>query len=93
MSTITADEVRAIARLARLDLTAEEVERFRRELSTILEYVARMEALEAGAVAEPEAADQPLREDVPHPWPDVTRLHREAPDFADGVYRVPRVLE
>lgn len=90
---ISAADVRHIARLARLDLSDDEVEQFRSELSAILEYVARLESLEAGSAAEPDAPDQPLREDVPAPWPDVAPLHAAAPDFVDGFVRAPRAVE
>lgn len=91
--TVTRETVRHIAGLARLDLTDEEAERFGRELSAILAYVEQLEALEAGAAAEPEAPDQPRRPDRVEPWPDVGPLHAAAPDFADGYFRVPRVIE
>lgn len=91
--TISAADVRHIARLARLDLTDEEVARFQDELSKILDYVAQLDGLDAGEAAEPPAPDQPLRDDVVEPWPDVRPLHDEAPDFRDGTYRVPRVVE
>ena len=90
---ISSRDVRHIAGLARLDLTDEEVERFRRELSTILAYVEQLEGLEAGSAAEPPAPDRPLREDEVRPWPDIASLHAAAPDFVDGVFRVPRVIE
>ena len=73
--TISADDVRHIARLARLELTDQEVARFQDELSKILEYVAQLEAVEAGPVAEPPSPDQPLRDDVVERWPDVRPLH------------------
>ncbi len=91
--TISSDDVRAIAHLARLDLSDAEVERFQAELSTILDYVARLSELDAGRAAEPADPDHPLRGDDPEPWPDVAPLHAEAPDFADGFFRVPRVVE
>ena len=91
--TVSANDVRHIARLARLDLTAEEIERFGRELSAILDYVEQLGTLEAGAAAEPEAPDQPLRPDRVEPWGDVTPLQSAAPDPVDGFFRVPRVIE
>ena len=84
--TISSDDVRAIAHLARLDLSDAEVERFQAELSTILDYVARLAELDAGRAAEPADPDQPLRGDDPEPWPDVAPLHAEAPDCAQGAY-------
>ena len=91
--TVSPEDVRHIARLARLELTDEEVERFRRELSTILAYVEKLEELDAASAAEPGEPDQPLREDALVEWPDVTPLHEAAPDFAGGFFRVPRVIE
>jgi len=91
--TVTPADVRHIARLARLDLTAEEVERFGRELTKILEYVEQLGTLEAGSAAEPPPPDQPLREDRVEPWKDVRRLLEAAPDGVDGYFRVPRVIE
>ncbi|CAN5300844.1 MAG: Asp-tRNA(Asn)/Glu-tRNA(Gln) amidotransferase subunit GatC [Gemmatimonadetes bacterium] len=91
--TISAADVRHIARLARLELTGEEVERLRGELSAILEYVARLEPLAAGRAADPGRPQQPLREDRAQPYPDARALQAQAPDFADGFFRVPRVVE
>jgi aspartyl-tRNA(Asn)/glutamyl-tRNA(Gln) amidotransferase subunit C len=91
--SISVDDVRHIARLARLELTDEEVARFQAELSTILAYAAQLGSLDAGTATDPPAPDQPLREDVVEPWPDVRPLHDEAPEFVDGTYRVPRVVE
>lgn len=91
--TVSPEDVRHIARLARLELTDEEVERFRRELSTILAYVEKLEELEAGSAAEPPDPDQPLREDELVEWADPARLHSAAPRFEAGFFRVPRVIE
>jgi aspartyl-tRNA(Asn)/glutamyl-tRNA(Gln) amidotransferase subunit C len=90
---ITPEEVRHIARLARLELTADEVTRFQVELSQILDYVAQLEDIESGASAEPPPPRQPLRQDVVEPCADPSALHRQAPDFVDGQFRVPRVVE
>ena len=76
--TVSPEEVRHIARLARLELSDGEVERFRRELTTILAYVEKLEELEAAPAAEPAEPDQPLRDDVLAPWPDVAALHAAA---------------
>lgn len=90
---VSLDDVRHIARLARLDLTEDEVERFRRELTTILEYVEQLEALEAGTAAEPSTPDQPLRADVVEAWTELGLLLEAAPDLVAGYFRVPRVIE
>ena len=91
--TISTDDVRHIAALARLALTDDEVERFQQELSTILDYVAQLDELDAGRAEEPAAPDTPLRADANTPWGDIEALRRQAPDVADGFVRVPRVIE
>lgn len=42
MTELTREDVLKLARLARLDLTDEEVEAFRKEMSAILDYVAQL---------------------------------------------------
>jgi aspartyl-tRNA(Asn)/glutamyl-tRNA(Gln) amidotransferase subunit C len=71
---ITPEEVRHIARLARLELTADEVTRFQVELSQILDYVAQLEDIESGVSAEPTPPDQPLRQDVVEPCADPSSM-------------------
>jgi len=91
--SVSLEDVRHIARLARLDLTAEEVERFRHELSSILAYVEQLDVVEAGHAAEPASPDQPLRADEIVRWPDLGALLHAAPDLVVGYFRVPRVIE
>lgn len=43
MTELTRDDVLKLARLARLDLTEEEIGAYRRELSAVLEYVAQLQ--------------------------------------------------
>lgn len=90
---ITPDDVRAIARLARLELSDEEVERFGAEMAKILDYVAQLEEVETASAAGPEDPDRPLRPDVVEPWPDPKPLHEAAPEIEDGYVKVPRVVE
>lgn len=91
--SVSSDDVRHIASLARLDLTGEEVERFRHELSTILAYVEQLDEVEAGRAADPPAPDQPLRVDEVVPWTDLEALLHAAPDLVARYFRVPRVIE
>ena len=81
-----------MARLARLELTDDEVERMSGELSTILDHVERMNELELEDV-EPTshvvALENALRADEPRPsWPR-ERVLEPAPDPAQGAFRVP----
>ena len=81
-----------VARLARLRLDEDEVERMAGELSGILEHVDRIAGLDLDDV-EPTshvvALENVLRPDRPRPsWPRDVVL-APAPDPADGAFRVP----
>jgi aspartyl-tRNA(Asn)/glutamyl-tRNA(Gln) amidotransferase subunit C len=89
---IERDQVLHVARLARLRLSEEEVERMSSELSGILEHVDRIAELDLEGV-EPTshvvALENVLRPDEPRPsWPR-ERVLEAAPDAADGAFRVP----
>lgn len=89
---IDRDQVLHVARLARLDLSDEEVERMARELSTILEHVERIGELDlrdTEPTSHVVALENVLRADEPRPsWPR-ERILEGAPDPADGAFRVP----
>jgi aspartyl-tRNA(Asn)/glutamyl-tRNA(Gln) amidotransferase subunit C len=89
---IARDEVLHVARLARLRLTDEEVERMTVELSEILEHVEKMDELDLDGV-EPTShvveLENVLREDVPRDSLPRVRALEQAPDVADGGFRVP----
>ena len=89
---IDREQVLHVARLARLELSDEELERMARELSNILEHVERVGELDLDGV-EPTshvvALENVLRPDEPRPsWPR-ERMLEGAPDPADGAFRVP----
>ena len=81
-----------MARLARLRLSDDEVERMSSELSGILEHVERISALDLDDV-EPTShvieLQNVLRPDEPRPsWPR-EKVLEPAPDPAEGAFRVP----
>jgi len=89
---IDRDQVLHVARLARLQLTDEELERMAGELSTILDHVEQMNELELDGV-EPTshvvALENVLRPDEARPsWPREAVLE-PAPDPDEGAFRVP----
>ncbi|MCH8875382.1 MAG: Asp-tRNA(Asn)/Glu-tRNA(Gln) amidotransferase subunit GatC [Chloroflexi bacterium] len=93
---LTHEEVRAIAHLARLQLTDEEVERFAGQLSDVLDYAARLNEVDTSEIS-PTASvlpmNAPLRPDEVRPCPPRDQLLANAPDSEGGLFRVPRVLE
>ena len=92
---IIAAEVRRIAALARVELDAEEVEVFRRELQSILDYMGVLDELAIdGAVApDLESTIRDLRDDLPQPCFSAAQALANSPEHACGLFRVPRMLE
>jgi aspartyl-tRNA(Asn)/glutamyl-tRNA(Gln) amidotransferase subunit C len=89
---IDREQVLHVARLARLRLNDEEVERMSSELSGILEHVERISELDLDDVAPTSHVielENVLRPDEPRPsWPR-ERVLEAAPDPADESFRVP----
>ena len=89
---IDREQVLHVARLARLELSDEEVERMAAELSGILEHVDRIAGLDLEGV-EPTshvvALENVLRADEPVPSLARERVLEPAPDPAEGAFRVP----
>ena len=92
---ITPDDVAKVADLARLRLTADELETFTHQLSDILDHAADIEALDLADV-EPMARPIPLanvlRADVPAEPLERDEVLASAPASEDGQFRVPPVL-
>jgi aspartyl-tRNA(Asn)/glutamyl-tRNA(Gln) amidotransferase subunit C len=89
---ISTEEVLHVARLARLELTDEEVERFTEQLSAILEAVAKVSELDLSDV-EPTAHPLDLvnvwAEDEPRPSIPVNDALTNAPEREAGFFKVP----
>jgi aspartyl-tRNA(Asn)/glutamyl-tRNA(Gln) amidotransferase subunit C len=89
---IDRDQVLHVAKLARLRLSDEEVDRMAGELSKILGHVETMNELELDGV-EPTShvvdLTNVLREDVPRPSLDRRTALEQAPDATESGFRVP----
>lgn len=95
VSTFTADDVRRLARLARLDLDDDEVSAFTRQLGDILEFARQIQSVDTTTVTEPAAPTvAPLREDATCASLSRTDVLTSAPDHdaASGLIKVPRVI-
>ncbi|HZO63001.1 MAG TPA: Asp-tRNA(Asn)/Glu-tRNA(Gln) amidotransferase subunit GatC [Gaiellaceae bacterium] len=91
---ITRDEVLHVAKLARLALNDEEVERFRGQLSAILEAVGKVSELDLEGVpptSHPLDLVNVLAEDEPVPSLSLEDALANAPDPEDGFFGVPPV--
>jgi aspartyl-tRNA(Asn)/glutamyl-tRNA(Gln) amidotransferase subunit C len=89
---IEREQVLHVAKLARLGLSEDEVERMAGELSGILEHVDRIAELDLEDV-EPTShvveLENVLRKDEPHESLDRDVALEQAPDPVDGAFRVP----
>jgi len=92
---LSRQEVEHIAELAKLGLTAEEIERFREQLSAILDYAAILQRLDTDHIA-PTAQvigiKNVMRPDTVRPSLPVEDVLANAPSRRDGYFCVPPVL-
>ena len=93
---LSPEEVDHIAQLACLQLSYAEKELYRRQLSAILDYAARLRALDTSGIL-PTSSVLPsrsvLRNDEPLPGLSLQALLQNAPEVEEDQFRVPPVLE
>jgi aspartyl-tRNA(Asn)/glutamyl-tRNA(Gln) amidotransferase subunit C len=91
---ITREDVLHVARLARLEIPEDQIERVQAELGAILDAVGKVSELDLEGV---EPTSHPLDlvnvwgEDEPRPSLTREEALANAPDAADGAFRVPAV--
>lgn len=93
---ITKETVLHVAKLARLELTEQEVVTMQRDLGKILGHVEELNQLDTEGVAETAhvAAERaPLRPDVQRPSLDTELALTEAPRRAGGGFAVPAFVD
>lgn len=94
--SLTADEVRKVARLARLGLDESTITEYSNQLSSILEladHLGRVETTSVAPMSHPLDLTARLRPDVARPAVDRDAFQAIAPDTESGLYRVPKVIE
>ena len=93
---ITKKEVEYVARLARLSLNEAEKEKMTAQLDSILQYVDTLNKLDTSNI-EPTSHVLPLnniwREDAARPSTPRDEILANAPDQAEGFYKVKKVIE
>ncbi len=96
MTSITRDEVEHLARLARLQLSSEEIEHYAGQLDVILQSVARVAEV-AGQDIPPTSHPLPMvnvyRDDEARPGLSRDEVAAGAPAWEDDRFRVPRILD
>lgn len=95
-AALTRADVEHVARLARLALTDDEVERLTVDLAAVLDHAADVAALDLDGVpptAHPLPLRNVLRADEVRPSLDRDEVLASAPEAEDGRFRVPRILD
>lgn len=92
---LSTDDVRHVARLARLALADEAVEDLRAQLSTILAYaekVGEVATTDVPPTGHAYGLSNVLREDVPRPSLSPEEALSTAPQAENGRFRVPQIV-
>ena len=92
MAGITREEVLHVARLARLELSSDEVTRFQGQLSAILEAVSKVSELDLSDIpptAHPLEIANAWADDESRPSLTLDEVFANAPDREDDHFRVP----
>ena len=95
MASISRDDVAHVARLARLELTDDELGLFTPQLAAVLEHAADVEALDVGDVPptmHPYPLRNVLRDDEVRAGVDRDEVLGQAPAAEDGRFKVPPIL-
>jgi aspartyl-tRNA(Asn)/glutamyl-tRNA(Gln) amidotransferase subunit C len=95
MSRISADDVRKVAQLARLELPEDKIAIYTGQLERILDYVAQLEQVDTEGVAPTTRAVEVVnvtRDDVVEPTPVREELLDLAPQREGDFFRVPKIL-
>jgi aspartyl-tRNA(Asn)/glutamyl-tRNA(Gln) amidotransferase subunit C len=101
---VTIEDVRRVAELANLDLTAEEEPRMQRDLNAILGHIAQLNELNTGGIPPmaqvgeilgsiADTAGFSLRADEVRPSLDRGVVMAEAPETDGRFFKVPKVIE
>jgi aspartyl-tRNA(Asn)/glutamyl-tRNA(Gln) amidotransferase subunit C len=94
MSGLGREDVAHVARLARLELTEEELELFTVQLASVLDHASDIAALDLSGIepmSHPLEIRNVLRPDEPHRSLDRAAVLAAAPAVEDDRFRVPRI--
>ena len=92
MAGITREEVLHVARLARLELTDDEVAKFQEQLSAIIDAISKVSELDLSDVpptAHPLEIANTWAEDEPVPSLPLDEVFANAPEREDDYFKVP----
>ena len=95
--SLTTQEVKHIAHLARLGLTDQEVEKFTLQLSSILEYVEKLQEVDTKGIeptAQVTGLENVMRPDLVEEFSrdDLKQMLESAPDLEDNLIKTKSVF-
>jgi aspartyl-tRNA(Asn)/glutamyl-tRNA(Gln) amidotransferase subunit C len=93
---VTVDDVRAVAALAKLELSASEEQRLVGDFNRILGYMAKLDELDTEGVSPTShavPAKSTFRRDEVDPFPGRAELLAAAPLLDGDYYKVPRIID
>ncbi|MBU1075152.1 Asp-tRNA(Asn)/Glu-tRNA(Gln) amidotransferase subunit GatC [Patescibacteria group bacterium] len=92
---ITKEEVKHLAKLARIGLSKEEVDRFQKQITSILDYVDMLKkvTVEKGEKIVMSDVENILRDDVVKQSKNQEKLIEQAPDQKNGHIKVKTILK
>ena len=104
MSAVSVEEVRRVAELANLELTADEEPRMQHDLNAILDYIAQLSEVDTTGIepmaqvgdvlgASTDFDGAALRPDVVVPSIDRRAVMAAAPESDGRFFKVPKVIE
>ena len=104
MSAVSVEEVRRVAELANLELTADEEPRMQHDLNAILDYIAQLSEVDTTGIepmaqvgdvlgASTDFDGGELRADVVRPSIDRRAVMAAAPESDGRFFKVPKVIE
>ena len=94
--SISADEVKAIARLARIEIDPADIPTYAEQLSRILQFVEQMNVADTDGIepmAHPLDLDARVRPDVVTETNERSAFQAHAPQVEKGLYLVPKVID
>ena len=94
--SITYDEIKKIAHLARIKITEEEANATIKKLSGILSLIEEMQKVETtniSPMSHAQSVTQRLRDDIVTETNQREKLQKIAPEVNGGLYIVPQVIE
>jgi aspartyl-tRNA(Asn)/glutamyl-tRNA(Gln) amidotransferase subunit C len=93
---LTSSDVKRIAHLARIEITATETEQTLDQLNGIFKLIEQLQSVDTAGIepmSHPLGGNQRLREDLASDRPDREANMKNAPAQQDGLFLVPRVIE